>query len=240
MSRKGVLVLVLLVVLVLSAMVGCGGSTTTTKGGSATTAASATTTKAAATTTVASATSTTAAAGTTTTAAATTTTKGGGASGTTATVASTNGGYPTTNVPDWSQIKSVMAFRSASYGVASIWVILANYDVKAATLSDYNALPSPGAGQGQIEILFTRTLANQNEPPLIVGKYDFSKAQGTAELTGEGTVLVEKGTGIQFMQGGLVKNDMQITAISATEISGTFSLGDKWTAMSGTFTAPLK
>ena len=133
-----------------------------------------------------------------------------------------------------------MAFSSASYGVASIWVILANYDVAAATLSDYSALPSPGAGQGQIEILFTRTLANQNEPPLMVGKYDFSKAQGTAELTGEAKVLVEKGTGIQFMQSGLMKNDMQITALSTTAISGTFSLSDKWTSISGTFTAPLK
>ena len=42
------------------------------------------------------------------------------------------------------------------------------------------------------------------------------------------------------MQGGLVRNDMQITALSATAISGTFNIGDKWTAISGTFSAPLK
>jgi hypothetical protein len=154
-------------------------------------------------------------------------------------VSSSNGGYPTSDIPDWSQIKSVVAFRNASYGVASIFVCLATDEISAGSINEYWELPSPAAGQGRVELLLTRTLLDVNEPPLVPGIYDFDTPQGKAELTGEAKILVADGVGIQF-----VSDDnpdyVEVTAVSDTEISGTFKIGDKWSQISGTFTAPVK
>jgi hypothetical protein len=132
-----------------------------------------------------------------------------------------------------------MAFRTASYGVASIFVSLANYQVDAATASEYFALPSPGSGQGRIQLLLTRTLTDHNEPPLVTGQYDFSTPQGKAELTGEAHVLVEKGFWISFEQ-SMIEGEVEVTTVTPSSISGRFNLKDKWTAISGTFTSPVR
>ena len=231
--RLAVPMLVVMLSVVVSA--GCGGS-----GDSG----SATTQGAQPTSTVAPASSTTTAAAPSTTAPAATSTSATSAApsgeiGATVSVASKNGGYPTENLPDWSQIKSVLAFRNPEYGDTAVWVCLATYEITANSLSDYWALSSPAAGQGSVELVLTRTVADTNEPPLVVGRYDCDAAQGTAELTGSAKILVQDGVGIQFVQ-GTGQNYVEVTAISDTEISGTFSVADKWTQISGSFTAPLK
>ncbi len=159
--------------------------------------------------------------------------------GTTVSVSSTNGAYPKENAPDWSQIKSAEAYRNASYGVASLFVSLATYDVTAGSISEYWDLPYPPAGQGRIELVLTRTVADINEPPLVTGKYDFNIAQGQAELTGAAGIVLPDGSTVTFSVGAL-ESDVQVTAVSDTEVSGTFSVKDKWSEISGTFTAPVK
>ncbi len=160
--------------------------------------------------------------------------------GATVSVSSTNGAYPTENVPDWSQIKSIVAFRNASYGVASIWVCLATDEISAGSISEYWDLPYPAVGQGRVEIGLTRTLLDTNEPPLVVGTYDLTTPQGKAELTGWAAIVVTGGTSVTFSGDSDMQSDVQITAVSDTEISGTFHVKDKWTEITGTFTAPVK
>jgi hypothetical protein len=159
--------------------------------------------------------------------------------GATASVTSTNGAYPTDTVPDWSQIKSVAAYRDASMAVASLFVSLATYDVTAGSISEYRGLPYPPAGQARIELLLTRTVAGENEPPLVTGSYDFNTPQGQAELTGAAAIILPNGSSVTFAAGAL-ECDVQVTAISETEVSGTYHVKDEWTEISGTFTAPVK
>lgn len=159
--------------------------------------------------------------------------------GATVSVSSTNGAYPTENIPDWSQIKSVEAYRFASMGVASLFVSLATYDVSADSISEYSELPYPEAGQGRIELVLTRTVGGAEEPPLVPGTYDFNVAQGYAELTGDAAIVLTGGTRVTFAQGEL-ESDVQITAVSDDLVSGTFYVKDKWSEISGTFTAPVK
>ncbi|NLE73423.1 MAG: hypothetical protein GX604_02160 [Actinobacteria bacterium] len=160
--------------------------------------------------------------------------------GATVSVSSTNGAYPTENVPDWSRIKSVGAYRDASYGVASIYVNLATDEVTADSLSEYRALPKPEPGEGRIKLVLTRTARDVNQPPHVTGKYDFTVSQGTVELTGEAGIVLPGGSTITFAKGTEMESDVEITAISDTEVSGTFFVKDKWSEISGTFTAPLK
>ncbi|NLG67431.1 MAG: hypothetical protein GX536_06935 [Actinobacteria bacterium] len=160
--------------------------------------------------------------------------------GATVTVSSTNGAYPKENAPDWSQIKSVGAYRSASYGVASLFVNLATDDVTAGSLSEYHGLPKPAPGEGRIKLVLTRTVADVNNPPLVTGKYDFTVSQGEAELTGEAGIVLPGGSTITFAKGADMESEVEITAISDTEVSGTFFVKDKWSEISGTFTAPVK
>lgn len=162
-----------------------------------------------------------------------------GEPGGSASVSSTNGGYPKDGAPDWGQIKSVEAYRNASMGVASLFVMLATDEVTAGSISEYWALDSPPAGQGRIELVLTRTLAGTNEPPLVVGTYDFNVPQGQVELTGAAAIVLPGGTTVTFVSGAL-ESDVQITAISDTEVSGTFHVKDNWSEISGTFTAPIK
>jgi hypothetical protein len=154
-------------------------------------------------------------------------------------VSSTNGGYPTENVPDWSQIKSVMAFFDPEYGDSAIWVCLATDQVTASSLSEYWDLPNPAVGQGRIELGFTRTLLDTNEPPMVAGTYDFITPQGKAELTGWASIIVTGGTSVTFSGDSDMESDVQITSVSDTEISGTFHVKDKWSEISGSFTSPI-
>lgn len=226
----GLVIMLTIIGLMLVIVAGCGGdgvaeATTTTA------AAPAATTSTAATPTTAAAPETTAS-----TAVAS---EPAGEVGGTASVSSTNGGYPTENIPDWSQIKSAVAYRDASMGVASLFVSLATYEVTAASISEYRALPSPEAGQGRIELILTRTVSGVNEPPSVTGTYDFNVPQGQTELTGAGAIILPGGTQVTFVVGAL-ESAVQITAISDTQVTGTFSVKDKWTEISGTFTAPIK
>lgn len=209
---------------------GCGGN----GAASDTTAAEASSTDSTAST-IASSTSETSGTTTSTTSA----TEPAGEIGATALVASVNGAYPKENAPDWSEIKSVEAYHDASYGVASIWVSLATYEVTAGSIFEYRDLPYPPAGQGRIELLLTRTLLDVNEPPLVAGTYDFNIPQGQAELTGQAAIVLPGGTEVTFAKGAL-ESDVQVTVVTDTYVSGTFHVKDKWSEISGTFTAPVK
>jgi hypothetical protein len=159
--------------------------------------------------------------------------------GATVFVSSTNGAYPTEAVPDWSRVRSAEAYRNASYGVATVWVSLATYEVTAADINEYWDLPYPDTGQGRIELGLTRTLPDVNMPPLATGTYDLATPQGQAELTGWAKIVLPDGRAIQFDQASM-ESDVQVTALSDTQISGVFYAKDNWSEISGTFTAPVK
>ncbi len=80
-------------------------------------------------------------------------------------------------MPDWNRVKFVGAFRDASYGVASLFVLLATDDVSADSLSGTgNSLIPPRTGSDQAG---ARALARDvNLPPHVTGKYDFTVSQG--------------------------------------------------------------
>jgi hypothetical protein len=159
--------------------------------------------------------------------------------GATVSVSSTNGAYPKDGTPDWSRIESVVAFRTSSMGVASLFVVIATYDIGADSISSYRDVPAPPEGEGRVDLVLTRTTGGQDEPRLIVGTYDFGVGQGQAELTGEAGIYVPGGSKVSFQQSEL-ENDVRVTALSDTRISGTFHVKDKWSEISGTFTAPVK
>jgi len=162
-----------------------------------------------------------------------------GEPGATVLVTSTNGAYPKDNAPDWSQIESVVAFRSSSMGVASLFVVMATYDIGVDSLGIYRDVPNPPDGEGRVDLVLTRTVGGPEEPPMVTGTYDFSVGQGQAELTGAAGIYVPGGTTVSFEQSGL-ENDVQVTAVSDTQVSGTFHIKDKWSEISGSFTAPVK
>ncbi len=215
-------------------MVGCGSdspaaSSTTAVSSTATTATPAPTSAPAPSSTLEAATTSTSSVG-----------EPSGQVGATASVSSSNGAYPTEDVPDWNRVKFVGAFRDASYGVTSLFVLLATDDVSADSLSEYRKLPNPAPGQGRIKLVLTRTARDVNLPPHVTGKYDFTVSQGSAELTGEAGIVLPGGSTVTFSNGMEMESDVEITAVSDTEVSGTFYVKDKWSEISGTFTGPVK
>jgi hypothetical protein len=72
-----------------------------------------------------------------------------------------------------------------------------------------------------------------------IGTYDFNSPQGKVELTGAAKIVLPGGSAVQFTQGAL-ECDVQIIAVSDTEVTGTYLVKDKWSEISGTFTAPIK
>ena len=71
------------------------------------------------------------------------------------TVASTNGAYPTADLPDWSAVKAV-AFKDSSVGNASVVVVLSTYDFPAANRAEFSKLSSPEKGQARLELWLIR------------------------------------------------------------------------------------
>jgi hypothetical protein len=154
------------------------------------------------------------------------------------TVTSTHGAWPKENAPDFGAPRAI-AFKDSSVGNASVFVAITNYDFAPATRAEFNKRTSPEPGQGRIELVLTRQkqVAPGETLEFVVGMYDPTKYQGQAEMTGSAKIAVTGGTALQFSQ---PTGTIEVTSVTADSISGTFDIKDKWTQLSGEFSAPLK
>lgn len=160
------------------------------------------------------------------------------AGATTVAVASTHGAWPKENVPDFAAPKAV-AFRSSSVGNASVVVALTNYEFPAEPRPNFSKLPPLEEGQARVELWLVRQkqVAPGETLDFAAGTYDPTKGQGQAEMTGSAKIAVAGGRALQFSQ---ATGTIEVTSVTADSISGRFDVKDKWTQLSGEFSAPLK
>lgn len=154
------------------------------------------------------------------------------------TVTSTHGAWPKENAPDFSAAKAV-AFKDSSVGNASVVVVLSTYDIPAANRAEFSKLASPEKGQARMELWLTRQkqVAPGETLEFAAGMYDPTKPQGQAEMTSSVSIAVTGGTSLSFSQ---PQGTIEVTSVTADSISGKFDVKDKWTQVSGEFSAPLK
>lgn len=154
------------------------------------------------------------------------------------TVSSTNGGWPKENAPDFAAPRAI-AFKDSSVGNASIVVVLTNYDFAPTTMAEYRKRTSPEPGQGRIELGLVRQkqVAPGETLEFVAGMYDPTKYQGQAEMTASVRIAVTGGTSLSLSQ---PTGTVEVTSVTADSISGRFDVKDKWTQLSGEFSAPLK
>ena len=154
------------------------------------------------------------------------------------TVTSTNGAWPKENAPDFAAPRAI-AFRDSSVGIASVVVVLTNYDFAPTTMAEYRKRTSPEPGQGRIELGLVRQkpVAPGETLEFVAGTYDPTKYQGQAEMTGSVRIAVAGGTTLSFSE---PTGTIEVTSLTADSISGRFDVQDKWTQLSGEFSAPLK
>jgi len=154
------------------------------------------------------------------------------------TVTSTNGAWPKENAPDFGAAKAV-GFKDSSVGNASVVVAITNYDFAPATRAEFSKRASPGPGQGRVELWLVRQkqVAPGEKLEFVAGMYDPTKSQGQAEMTSSVSIAVTGGTSLSFSQ---PQGTVEVTSVTADSISGKFDVKDKWTQVSGEFSAPLK
>ena len=154
------------------------------------------------------------------------------------TVVSTHGVWPTADVPDWSAPNAI-AFKDSSVGNASVVVAITNYGFAPATRAEFTQRKSPEKGQARIELWLTRQrqVFPGESLNFEAGMYDPTKAQGQAERTSSVGIAVAGGTTLQFSS---PTGTIEVTSVTADSISGKFDVKDKWTQISGEFSAPLK
>ena len=154
------------------------------------------------------------------------------------TVTSTNGGWPKEKAPDFASPRAI-AFKDSSVGIASVVVVLTNYDFAPTTMAEYRKRTSPEPGQGRIELGLVRQkqVAPGETLEFVAGMYDPTKYQGQAEMTSSVAIVVTGGTSLSLSQ---PTGTIEVTSLTADSISGKFDVRDKWTQLSGEFHAPLK
>jgi hypothetical protein len=153
-------------------------------------------------------------------------------------VTSTHGSWPTADVPDFGTAKAV-AYKDSSVGNANVVVVLSTYDFPAANRAEFSKRTSPEKGQARIELWLTRQkqVAPGENLEFAAGMYDPTKAQGQVEMTASVEIAVAGGTSLQFSS---PTGTIEVTSVTADSISGKFDVKDKWTQISGEFSAPLK
>lgn len=154
------------------------------------------------------------------------------------TVVSKHGAWPKENTPDFGAPKAV-AFKDSSVGNANVVVVLTNHDFPSDTRPNFSKLPPLEPGQARIELWLVRQkqVAPGETLAFDAGMYDPTKYQGQAERTGSAKIAVAGGTALQFSS---PTGTIDVTSVTADSISGTFDIKDKWTQLTGEFSAPLK
>ena len=154
------------------------------------------------------------------------------------TVTSTHGAWPKENAPDFGAAKAV-AFKDSSVGNANVVVVLSTYDFPAANRAEFSKRTSPEKGQARMELWLTRQkqVAPGETLEFAAGMYDPTKPQGQVEMTSSVSIAVTGGTSLSFSQ---PQGTIEVTSVTADSISGKFDVKDKWTQVSGEFSAPLK
>lgn len=154
------------------------------------------------------------------------------------TIASTHGAWPKEDVPDFGAPTAV-AFKDSSIGNASVMVAISSYSFAPASRQDYSAKKTVEKGQARVELWLIRQkqVAPGETVEFVAGLYDPTKAQGQAEMTASANIVLAGGTTLQFAD---PTGTIEVTSVTADAISGKFDLKDKWTHLSGEFSAPLR
>lgn len=154
------------------------------------------------------------------------------------TLSSTHGAWPKEKAPDFGAARAI-AFKDSSVGNANVVIAITNYDFPAANRAEFSRRTSPEPGQCRIELGLVRQkkVAPGETLEFVAGMYDPTKYQGQAEMTGSVRIAVTGGTSLSFSQ---PQGTIEVTSVTADSISGKFDLKDKWTQLSGEFSAPLR
>ena len=154
------------------------------------------------------------------------------------TIASTHGAWPKEDVPDFGAPTAV-AFKDSSVGNASVMVAISSYAFAPANRQDYTAHKAVEKGQARVELWLIRQkqVAPGETVEFVAGTYDPTKAQGQVEMTASANIVLTGGTSLTFSS---PTGTIEVTSVTAGSISGKFDLKDKWTQLSGEFSAPLR
>jgi hypothetical protein len=144
--------------------------------------------------------------------------------------------YPKADAPDW-HAPDTVAFRDDVSFISSVIVVISTYPVSSMTKAEFAKRAPPEKGKGRIELFLTlMTRGGSGEKAVFVpGTYDASKDQ--AEKTALLRIAVAGGASVTFAQ---PQGAVEVTALTATSISGKFDVRDNSTHLVGEFTAPLK
>ena len=151
------------------------------------------------------------------------------------TVSSRNGAYDASL--DWHNIDGV-ATLSSSHSREIATVYLTNFDLTGIDPKSL-ATRELGAGQGMLFLGLNRQISGQEKVDLAPGSYDFGKAQGTAEQTGSIRIRVPGGKIVSFDK-PFTEGGFELTEITDSKLCGRFTLRDRFSEISGTFSVPRR
>jgi hypothetical protein len=156
-------------------------------------------------------------------------------SSSTLTVSSRNGAYDASL--NWDNIDGVATLRS-SHSRETASVYLTNFDL---TGIDPKGLVKHelGAGQGMLVLGLNRQISGQEKVALVPGSYDFGRVQGDAEQTGSIKIRVPGGKSVSFDK-HYTEGAFELTEITGSKLCGRFTLKDKFSEISGTFSVPRR
>jgi hypothetical protein len=153
----------------------------------------------------------------------------------TLTVSSRNGAYDSSL--DWHNLDGIATLRS-SHNRETASVYLTNFDLTGVDPEGL-ATHELGAGQGMLILGLNRQISGQEKVALAPGSYDFGKAQGAAAQTGSIRIRVPGGKIVSFDK-SYTEGNFELTEITDSKLCGRFTLKDKFSEISGTFSVPRR
>lgn len=144
------------------------------------------------------------------------------------TLESTNGGYTDAEAIDWSTIVTQQAKVLVFSDRSICTILLANFET-----GEY--LKTVDLEPGQAVIYFTLNQSAESVP--VAGVYDLTVSDG--EFTGSAGIRLAGGGTVMISISNIIAAELEIAYVTDEAATGSFSVEDSWTAMSGEFQAPI-
>ncbi|MCK5841923.1 MAG: hypothetical protein KAH31_07140 [Candidatus Sabulitectum sp.] len=144
------------------------------------------------------------------------------------TLESTNGGYTDAEAIDWSTIVTQQAKVLVFSDHSICTILLANFETE-----EY--LKTVELEPGQAVVYFTLNQSAESVP--VAGAYDLTISDG--EFTGSAGIRIAGGVTVMISMSNIITGELEIAHVTAEAATGSFTVQDRWTEMSGEFQAPI-